>query len=315
MAEFQLIEWLRSQQSNKGQGVTLGIGDDGAVLRISPNQELVISTDTLNEGVHFDKSIAADDLGYKALAVNLSDLAAMGASPAWALLSLSMPFEDRAWFEAFSSGFLNLASEHGVSLVGGDTCGGGLSIGVTVLGTVNTGHAITRSGAHSGDLVVVSGTLGDAALAFSRLQALESPAPTSFNALYRPVPRVALGQSLVGKASSCIDISDGLLADLGHIADASNCGAKIEIARLPVSRELSACNRPERSRLQLSGGEDYELCFSISPGKRDVLDKLEKELNIQLTVIGEITPGSGVECIDHDGCVMKQPPRGFEHFK
>ncbi len=315
MGEFQLIEWIRQQLDEDDPDLSLGIGDDAAVLNLPADRELVITTDTLNSEVHFNSETSPPDLGYKALAVSLSDLAAMGARPKWVLLSVSMPAEDRLWFEAFVRGFLELASNIGVTLIGGDTCSGVLSVTVTALGLVRPGQALTRTGARAGDLVVVSGHLGDAALALFEQQGGETRDEICFQALHRPVPRIALGLSLVGKATSCIDISDGLWADLGHIAQQSGCGAIIEVARLPAGSALYEQQESKRWQLQLTGGEDYELCFTIPPQQKSSLQELSTELEIELTVIGKIVAGRGVQCVRPNGQLVELEHRGYKHFE
>jgi thiamine-monophosphate kinase len=271
MGEFDIIRLISDAAGPGGSGVNLGIGDDAAVLEIPGDRELVVTADTLNAGVHFLADAYAGDIGHKALAVNLSDLAAMGAEPRWALLSLSMPEIDASFAADLVAGFLSLARCHGVSLVGGDTCSGPLSVTVTAMGLVEPGNALTRSGARPGDLIVVSGTPGMAALALEQVQEGANPDAEASAALLRPIPRVALGRAFVGKATACIDISDGLLADLGHIAEASQCGAVIELGRLPCGGALAACHDDQRWRLQLTGGDDYELCFTLPRERANLL--------------------------------------------
>jgi thiamine-monophosphate kinase len=319
VSEFQLIERIRrsaaaSQAKGSGAGVALGIGDDAAVLRPTPGRELVVTTDTLNAGIHFGSSAAPSDVGYKALAVNLSDLAAMGANPRWALLSLSLPEENPAWVDSFIDGFLELAENFGVALVGGDTCAGPLSVTIAALGEVLPEQALTRGGASPGDLVMVSGCLGDAALALSERNAGKTPGETQSRALDRPIPRVALGASLIGNATSCIDVSDGLLADLGHIAEASGCGADIMLAALPASEELARREARRRWTLQLAGGDDYELCFTVPPDRAERMATLSDRLGLALTEIGVMTKRSGVRCVEPGGGSFEPPTAGFEHF-
>jgi thiamine-monophosphate kinase len=315
MGEFQFIKWIQSRVESSNRDTVIGIGDDAAVLTLAKEQELVITTDTLNSGVHFDHRISATDLGHKSLAVNLSDLAAMGATPRWTLLSISSPEIDQHWLKEFVDGFLSLASTQQVSLVGGDTCSGSLSISVTAIGQIDPGKALARKGAIPGDLIVVSGTLGDAALALSELSKNQIPDETCLQALYRPLPRVALGSSLVGKASSCIDISDGLLADLGHIVEASACGAVLELGKLPASAALKRCETEAKWAMQLSGGEDYELCFSIPATREHELQTLEQNAGLVLSVIGRIVEGRGVVCMKPDGKLFEPEKTGYQHFK
>ncbi len=315
MSEFQLIEWIRQQLGSADESLILGIGDDAAILEIPSGRQLVVTTDTLNLGVHFSNDIEPSDLGHKSLAVNLSDLAAMGASPRWVLLSISLPEENRLWAEKFVRGFLDLAVQSAVSLVGGDTSTGSLSVTVTAMGLIDSGHALTRAGARPGDLIVVSGCLGDAAYALSLLQKGLSPEPGRLEHFYRPVPRIALGTSLVGKATSCIDISDGLLADLGHLATESGCCAEIEIARLPQNARLDACDERNQWEFQLAGGEDYELCFTIPSEKEGDIESLGQELGLQLTVLGHMEEGTGVKCLEPDGTLFEPEHSGYEHFR
>ena len=252
MAEFDLIERIRVRAMAR-EGVLLGIGDDAAVLHVPAGHELVVTADTLNAGVHFPLDAAPADIGWKALAVNLSDLASMGARPAWCTLSLSLPADDPAWLDGFLDGFLELADAHAVALVGGDTTRGPLSIAVTAMGWVEAGAALRRDGARIGDEVWVTGTLGDAAAALVLgghvplpLDGAAMPVVEAGNAavlrarLARPTPRVVVGRALAGLAHACVDVSDGLLADLGHICRRSGVGAVIELARLPASPALRA---------------------------------------------------------------------------
>lgn len=315
MSEFSLIELIRRRAGSGDASVATGIGDDAAVLKPVPGRDLVLTTDTLNTGIHFDPGVDARLLGHKALAVNLSDLAAMGAAPSWVLLSLSLQEDMPGWVNSFLDGFLNLAARHGVSLVGGDTCAGALSIGVTAIGQVQPDMALRRDGARAGDLVVVSGNLGDAALALSLLKANDLVDDSLMNALHAPIPRVGLGQALVGKATACIDISDGLWADLGHICEASGCGAQIDLAKLPASRFL--LDREERVRwnLQLSGGDDYELCFTVPASRKVELTAISEAAGLPLSIIGRMTDTLGICCKTPAGTVFQPDRRGYEHFR
>jgi thiamine-monophosphate kinase len=314
VAEFDLIRLIREAAGPGGDGLRLGIGDDAAVLAVPGGREAVVTTDTLNAGIHFFDDADPLDVGYKALAVNLSDLAAMGAEPRWALLSLSLPEPDEAWVREFIAGFMEAAREHGVALAGGDTCAGHLSVTATAIGLVEPGRALTRSGAKPGDLLVVSGTPGLAALALEQLREGTAPQAEAAAALARPVPRVALGAALVGKASACIDISDGLLADLGHIAEASGCGATIELDSLPRHALLADCEERRRWRLQLAGGDDYELCFTLPPDQVAVLGNRGSTKVPRLTIIGAVDAQAGVRCRRPTGESFEPGRTGFEHF-
>lgn len=310
--EFDLISRIAARASPRPD-VVLGIGDDGAILRPPAGRELVIVTDTLNSGVHFPESTAARDVGWKALAVNLSDLAAMGAAPAWCTLALSLPAPDDAWLDACIDGFLALAARHGIALVGGDTTRGPLSLTVTACGFVAAGTALRRDAAKAGDDIWVSGTLGDAAFALREVLQHRSCADELRSRLDRPTPRCILGQSLAGIAHACIDISDGVLQDLGHICVASSVGAEVRLDALPGSAALAAqAEGMERWRLQ-SAGDDYELCFTADPARSDAVSALSESLGVRLTRVGRIVAGVGVRVLDADGLEV-QLRRGYEHF-
>ncbi|ODU41986.1 MAG: thiamine-phosphate kinase [Lysobacteraceae bacterium SCN 69-48] len=317
--EFDLIARIRQRAAARGD-VVLGIGDDCALLLPPPGMQLAVTMDALNVGVHFPPETSPADIGWKALAVNLSDLAAMGAQPAWGTLSLSLPQGDPGFVDAFFDGFFALAAQHGFALVGGDTTRGPLSIAITAHGLVEPGQALRRDGARVGDEVWVSGTLGDAAGALRQWQEgkggqsgflqTKSHSDPLFERLNRPTPRVALGRALRGVASSCIDVSDGLLADLAHICRASGVGAEIDIDALPASAALGAAFDVEtRRNLQAAGGDDYELCFTAAPAQREALQQLSVTLALPLTCIGRIMAGAAVRC---DG--VAAGAGGYQHF-
>jgi thiamine-monophosphate kinase len=316
--EFDLVARIRARALEAGAArpdVVLGIGDDAAVLQVPADCLLVVATDTLNDGVHFPVDTAPADLGWKALAVNLSDLAAMGAQPAWCTLSLSIHEADEAWVDAFLDGFLGIAAAHGVALVGGDTTRGPLSVSVTVHGFADFGHALRRSGALVDDDLWVSGTLGDAAAALSQWRAGGATEPALRRRLDRPDPRVATGRALARIAHACIDVSDGLLADVGHLCTASAVGARIDIDALPASETLRAMFTDETRRvLQAAGGDDYELCFAAAPSWRDAIDAIAIDTGVPLTRIGRIVAGSEVLSVGSDGNTWQPPRRGFDHF-
>ena len=328
MAEFDLIERIRVRAMAR-EGVLLGIGDDAAVLHVPAGHELVVTADTLNAGVHFPLDAAPADIGWKALAVNLSDLASMGARPAWCTLSLSLPADDPAWLDGFLDGFLELADAHAVALVGGDTTRGPLSIAVTAMGWVEAGTALRRDGARVGDEVWVTGTLGDAAAALVLgghvplpLDGAAMPVVEAGNAavlrarLARPTPRVVVGRALAGLAHACVDVSDGLLADLGHICRRSGVGAEIEIAQLPASPALRAAFADDvlRAVLQASGGDDYELCFTVAPSRAAPLRAALAQSGTAATRIGHIVAGAGVRALRADGSAWLAPRQGHVHF-
>lgn len=323
MDEFSLIqryfqrEHQRKSQQNSSTGVNLGIGDDAALLAPPAYHELVISTDTLIAGRHFPLDTDAFDIGWKAVAVNLSDLAAMGATPHSILLALTLPKADPDFLAKLAEGIFALCDASNVALIGGDTTRGeALSLTVTALGWIPTGQAILRSGAQIGDLVVISNTVGDAAFA---LQHLHNPklAPQLKARLDRPTPRIALGQALRGYASAMLDISDGLAQDLGHILSASNVAAQIHVEKLPFSPTLAGFSVEQRAPLALSGGDDYELCFTISPQKFAEFQQLWSDNDLPLTVIGEIVQHASASerlTILHNHLPFQMNTQGFKHF-
>ena len=318
LREFDLIARIRARALQAGGArpdVVLGIGDDAAVLQVPADCLLVVATDTLNDGVHFPIDTAPADLGWKSLAVNLSDLAAMGAQPAWCTLSLSIHEADASWLDAFLDGFLAVAQAHGVVLVGGDTTRGPLSVCVTVHGFADFGHALRRSGALVDDDLWVTGTLGDAAAALAQWRAGGATEPALRQRLDRPTPRVATGRALSRIAHACIDVSDGLLADVGHLCVASAVGARIELDALPASDALRAMFTEETRRvLQTAGGDDYELCFSAAPSWRDAIAAIAADTGVPITRIGRIVAGAGVVARDRDGNDWQAPRSGFDHF-
>jgi thiamine-monophosphate kinase len=320
LTEFELIErYFRRPARN----AVLGVGDDAALIAPSPGFEIAASVDMLVEDRHFFAGTEAEALGHKTLAVNLSDLAAMGATPRWALLALALPAVDEAWLAAFARGFFALADAHGVDLVGGDTTRGPRNLCVTVLGEVPAGKALRRSGAKGGDSIWVSGKLGDAALAIAhrlnRIRLEGADLADCEGALGRPAPRVALGLALRGIASAVIDVSDGLVGDLGHVLDASHIGATIDIDALPHSsaldRQLGGANREIALQCLLAGGDDYELCFTAPRARDGAIAALGDKLGLQLTRIGIATAQhAGLEIRDASGCALEPLPRAFDHF-
>ncbi len=300
--------------------MTLGIDDDAALVCCPSGYELVIATDTLVVDVHFPSTIDAADISYKAVAVNLSDLAAMGAEPAWLLLNLTLPEFDDIWLERFSRGLFNLVDEFEMTLAGGDTCRGPLNIGVTAAGWVPENQALTRSGAKPGDDVFVSGTLGDAAMGL-RIYRNECETDISdvnkrylLSRLNRPIPRVALGQRLRDIASASIDISDGLYADAGHIAELSGVGMKIHLKNLPISDAFKACCAPTVDlELAVIGGDDYELCFTVPPEHSRRVQIIAQELDLALTKIGRVTEHTGVRFMNNED-EWVPAKSGYDHF-
>ena len=327
-SEFDLIRRFFTRST---PDTVLGIGDDAALLRVGSGMELAVSTDMLASGTHFSPDADPFLLGHKTLAVNLSDMAAMGAQPRWATLSLSLPEVNETWLQKFSDGFFSLAQQHGVELIGGDTTRGPLNLCVTIMGEVPQGAALRRDGAQLGDDIWVSGQLGDAALALAHIQGDVQLTAADFSscalALHRPLPRVALGLALRGVAHSAVDISDGLLADLGHIVECSRVGAEIQYDLLPVSDVLSALSRADAhpspasgggaglAKRVLAGGDDYELCFTAPPVRRAEVEKISQHLNLPLTRIGAIVAGSGCIVQAANGSVINIGVSGYDHFR
>lgn len=317
-SEFDIIRRYFSSKE-KRKDVVLGIGDDAAILTVPENHQLVQSMDTLVAGIHFPVETSPEDIAYKALAVNLSDMAAMGAEPAWFTLAITIPEADEDWLSAFSQSLSALARQYNVQLVGGDTTNGPLCLSITINGFVANGKALLRRNAKAGDKIYVSGTLGDAALALAAWQGqclLSDETRAYLNQrLNRPTPRVELGLLLRGFANSCIDISDGLVADLGHIVEESQLGASIHCERIPRSREfiLNITDDTLSMSLALAGGDDYELCFTIPQSKQTEFEKTVKKNNISVACIGDIESQSGVRCFNK-GIQVDVPISGYQHF-
>ena len=323
MGEFDLIETFFKRPARHA---TLGVGDDCALLGVTPGQQLAISSDMLVEGRHFLSTVNPRHLGHKALAVNLSDLAACGAKPKAFMLALSLPQVDPHWLSEFSQGLWTLADAHDIDLIGGDTTRGPLNICITVLGEVPASQALLRSGAQVGDDIYVSGHLGDARLALEVFRGhMKVPAPVFEHARWRmeqPTPRVALGMALRGIAHSAADISDGLLGDLGHILKASGVGAEIETPQ--VASSLACLNAKEfhnqldsasQLALTLSGGDDYELVFTAAPDQREAVAAASQTAQTRVTRIGHITATPHLVLRDANGQVMPNTFSSFDHFK
>ncbi len=317
-SEFSLIDRYFVRPTPQA---TLGPGDDCALLAPSPGMELAVTTDMLVAGTHFLPDTDAFQLGWKTLAVNVSDLAAMGAQPRWAVLAGSLPQPDERWLAAFADGFFACAARYGVDLVGGDTTRGPLNLCVTALGEVPSGKALRRDGAKLGDDVWVSGQLGLAALGLAHLQgraALPEPLPgLCIGALQKPLPRVELGLALrqSGLASAAIDVSDGLLADIGHIAERSQCDIEVLAAQLPPLP--AGVDTVLARQAQLAGGDDYELAFTAPPEKRPALAELTARLDLPLWRIGRCTAPADaptVRMLDEHGMMLPIQNKGFDHF-
>jgi thiamine-monophosphate kinase len=321
IGEFALIDRF-FRRPPRDPAVRVGIGDDAAVIAPTAGTELVLSVDMLVEGRHFLEGADPRHVGHKALAVNLSDLAAMGATPRFALLAGALPDADEHWLAAFIDGFRTLADAHRVELVGGDTTRGPRNFCVTIIGEVPEGTAITRSGAQTGDDIYVSGTLGDAMLALAGLQGRTRLAADELAALRprldTPQPRVALGERLRAVATAGIDVSDGLTGDLAHILDASRVGAVVDLARVlrsgALDKRLRCAERPLALACLLAGGDDYELCFTASPAMRECIGGLASDLDLPLTRIGTITAAPGLVLRDEQGHPLTALPHAFDHF-
>lgn len=319
LSELDIIRRFFSRRGAQRPDVVLGVGDDGAVLECPPDSQLVAAIDSLVEDVHFPSGAPARSIGHRALAVNLSDLAAMGAQPAWGLLALTLPVADASWLTQFSDGLDALARQHDVALVGGDTTGGKLCVTVQMLGFVPRGAALTRSGGQAGDAVFVSGTTGDSAaglmLEQSRLTLADAAQAQWLLDRFRyPTPRVSLGLALRSLASACIDVSDGLLGDCGRLAEASDCGVVMEYESLPISAALRAAVGEERAReLALTGGEDYELCFTVPAAKLERFAASCPAGEYGWSRIGTLTAAPGA-VVRRGATVMQVSHRGFDHF-
>jgi thiamine-monophosphate kinase len=321
LGEFELIQrfFLRRPARTPQSGVILGIGDDAAVLALPPGAELIAAVDTIVAGRHFPEGSDARSIGHRALAVNLSDIAAMGATPAWATLALTMPGVDAAWLERFAAGFLDLADANGVALVGGDTTRGPLTVSVQILGHVPRGTALRRSGARAGDLLAVTGTLGDAGagLHFVTTPAAAEARPAALELIRRfeyPTPRVRFGLAARGIATAAMDLSDGLIGDLPKLAQASGLAAQVAVERLPLSEAMRAAVPAAQARdWALAAGDDYELLLAVPAPRYAELEAEADQLNLTLTTIGELRAGDGVTW-SLNGREFLPGVRGWDHF-
>ena len=316
MGEFDLIQ---RHFTRPVQRAALGVGDDCALLRVASGMQLAVSSDMLVEGRHFLSTVAPERLGHKALAVNLSDLAACGAEPLAFTLALALPRADEAFVAGFARGLLALADEHGIELVGGDTTAGPLNICITVFGQVPPGQALLRSGARVDDDIWVSGRLGDARLALEVFRGHAALAGADFESVRRamelPQPRVALGQALRGVASSAIDLSDGLVGDLGHVLRCSGVGARIDVDTLPRSTVLAVQSAELQLECLLAGGDDYELLFTAPRGLHGAVRDAGRKAAVAITCCGRIEAEPGLRVVDAQGRVLAPTWRGFDHFE
>ncbi len=318
LSEFELIDRYFNRAPHAGSSVQLGIGDDCALLEAPAGELLAVSTDMLVEGRHFSPGANPHDLGHKALAVNLSDLAAMGAQPLAFTLALALPSADPTWLQPFSESLFHLADAYGIELIGGDTTRGPLTISITVMGRVTKADAIKRSGAHAGDELWVSGRLGDARLALETLQGHRSISPELLSRacerLHRPTPRVTLGLALRGIATAAIDVSDGLYGDLSHLLSQSSLAATICADDLPLGEALASQPTDIRYAMALNGGDDYELCFSAPEDQHQDVLAAGKRSHTSVTCIGKLDLGSGINVHDRKGTIVSISNQSFDHF-
>ena len=294
----------------KDPSVTLGVGDDAALFNIEQGYQLVTTTDTLTEGVHFSASTTAKDIAHKSLAVNLSDIAAMGARAKYFTLAITLPKIDKSWLQEFSDSLRQLSLRYEVSLIGGDITRGSLNITITMIGIVENSKALTRSGARPGDGVYVSGTIGDAGFCFWKLSNGLVPSNQEFKRLNCPIPRIELGLVLKNLASACIDVSDGLEQDLSHILTASSVGAVVEVEKIPISEAL-LCHIKDTNdwSIPICSGDDYELCFTIPEGNEETLKKISESCDVDITRIGVVSESLGLQIKGFDG-----PRKSYQHF-
>lgn len=319
MGEFELIQRCFVDAGRSRTDVALGIGDDGAVLRLRDGCDLVITTDSMVEGTHFSPDVDPRALGHKLVVVNVSDLAAMGAEPCWLSLALTLPKVDEAWLTAFAEGLSETAEYYNCQLVGGDTTKGPLSLTMVAKGQVPKGKALTRSGAKVGDFIYVTGTLGDAALGLlltqNRIEVSKKHRAHLLQRFYYPTARVALGQALRTIASSAMDLSDGLAGDIQHLLRRSQVGASIDVSRLPLSQAFKdSCTAELALALALSGGEDYELLFTVPESRRGSLEVLLSPYGVPITCIGRITGLVGKLELKQGDSTLNYQHKGYEHF-
>ena len=319
MGEFDLIARYFTRPARRA---VVGVGDDCALWQPQSGMQLAVSSDMLVEGRHFLSTVSPQRLGHKALAVNLSDLAACGARPLAFTLALSLPRIDEAWLQGFSKGLLALADQHQCELIGGDTTQGPLNICITVFGEVPPGDALMRNGAQPGDDIYVSGSLGDARLALEAFRGNIKLNADDFDTarlrMEQPVPRVSLGLALRGIANACIDISDGLIGDLGHLLKASGVGAVLTTDWVAdseaISPALHSLTMSKRLDMALAGGDDYELLFTAAPDQAHAVQEAADDCDITVTCIGRITSGQGVQVMDQHGVPMSRRFVSFDHF-
>lgn len=319
LTEFQLIEKYFTHHASNRTDVILGVGDDCAILQPPADQRLVMTTDSLIENIHFFPQTQPNDLGFKSLAVSLSDIAAMGAEPAWVLLSLTLPEARESWLQEFCAGFYQLLDHFNLGLVGGNTTRGPLSITTQVTGFLAASEGLLRQGARPGDLIYITGTLGDAGVGLDILKKkIKMPEPFKtemLSRLNRPQPRVKEGMTLRTIATAAIDISDGLMIDLSHLLTASGVGATINPGKLPLSKALRTVLKKEQAwQYALNSGDDYELCFTIPPGLQSQFELTFGSYDCGYICVGKIEPEPGLRIIDSQGEVFNVKSSGYQHF-
>ncbi len=317
LGEFELIQEFFTRDPIPARGTSVAVGDDCALVRVEPSTDLAITVDTLVSGVHFLPDTDPHLLGYKALAVNLSDLAAMAAEPRWCTLALTLPSVEREWLKAFSAGFFELAEKYQIELIGGDTTRGPLAITIQAMGQCPSGMALRRSGARPGDLIYVSGPIGSAGFGLKMQQGEIKSDSACMRALLKPEPQLELAIALRGIASACIDVSDGLLSDLGHILTSSEVGGEIQINQIPFDPFVEAYLKQSADyHFALTAGDDYELCFTVPPEMKERLTERTKTLGLEIYEVGRITSQRGLDVRFIDGTVMPPPKHsGFQHFE
>lgn len=316
LLEFDIIQQYFSKITNNQQAehISLAIGDDAAIVDLPQGQELVICTDTLNEGIHFPKTTPAYDIAYKALTVNLSDIAAMGATPKWFTLNISLPDINESWIENFSQGLADIALQYNVKLIGGDTTRGPLSISITLAGHIKKNQALTRSAAKVGDNVYLTGCTGEAAFGLACIQNnIEHRSKDYFiSRLNKPTARVEFAQSLVNVANACIDVSDGLVADAKHIAESSHVGINLYMNQITLP---NLKNKELARQYALAGGDDYELVFTMPVDSLNKLEDIKRKLSIKINCIGEVVEQTGVRVFDEKNIKIDLDETGYQHFK
>ena len=317
--EFNLIRKFFTKTYQRSD-VSLGVGGDAAVVNVPQGKQLVVTTDTLVAGVHFPEATSPRDIAYKSIVVNLSDLAAMGAEPAWLTLCINLPEVDHDWLQAFSESFYQTCEQFQAQLIGGDTVQGPLSVTVQAMGLVDSGKVLQRGGAQPGDLIYVSGTLGDAAIGLDMVlgkRAENDDRDWFISRLNRPEPRIELGLAASAYCSAAIDISDGLDADLGHVLEASGCGATVNVDSVPLSDAAKRCFEHQGEidwTKVLASGDDYELCLTVAPENETQLVEAATSVSVPVSKVGEITASTEVRLLDDEGKEIKLKDTGYDHF-